>query len=111
MSPIDPERMPDAGAMVPLTREHAEAVAAEMNAWCEHMRLLGPVPLRFNVTHTVVRWHVTDEPKVRPAVRLIAAQPTGPHVMFLTPDQADELAAALTTHAQLARTGLTLGGA
>lgn len=79
--------------------------ADELNAWMAYLQDVRPVPVRFRVAAIEHRDH---EGATRKGVQLVAATPTGPIVLMLTPELADELAALLTKHSAIAHSGLII---
>lgn len=107
--PRDPSERIQVAPGVSLTQAEAADLAQEYNEWAESLAAVYPVPILVRVA---VRDYPVRDPAdperitMKPQVRLIFVQPTGPHVAIVTPEVADELAPMLTDAARQARTGL-----
>lgn len=86
-----------------------QRLVEDHNEWARMYGVLAPTQVGFQVSWQQARADTPDGPRTERLVRLIAIEATGPHVLFLAPDLADQLAALLTRYALEARTGLVTG--
>lgn len=94
-----PHHRPDEQPAIPA---HLQKVADTLNAWHETFAQLRPGPVSFRVD--VV--DVMHGGKPETGVQVWVILPTGPTVVTVPPDLADELAKLLTERAREARSGI-----
>lgn len=91
-----------------LTDEQAQAIAREFQLWAGFAGEARPVRTYFHISGETGVVLEQGKPTTRNFVRVIAIMPTGPTVMYLSPEQAEEVSGLLTQYARAVRAGIDL---